>query len=40
MNLPLSQCSFNIAKTNFAIGKFEEGKQSAVVSIRERTEAE
>lgn len=37
---PKLMYGFNIAKTNFAIGKFEDGKRSALISIRERTEAE
>ena len=37
---PKLMYGFNIAKTYIAIGKFEEGKQSALVSIKERTEAE
>ena len=37
---PKLMYGFNIAKTNIAIGKFEEGKKSALVSIRERTQAE
>ena len=37
---PKLMYGFNIAKTNIAIGKFEDGKKSALVSIRQRTEAE
>jgi hypothetical protein len=37
---PKLMYGFNIAKTNFAIGKFQDGKRSALISIRERTEAE
>eukprot|EP00804_Cyclotella_cryptica_P017994 CCRYP_008286-RA/>CCRYP_008286-RA protein AED:0.03 eAED:0.03 QI:37/1/1/1/1/1/3/137/986 len=37
---PKLMYGFNIAKTNFAIGKFQDGKKSALISIRERTEAD
>ena len=31
---------FNIAKTNFALGKFEEGRKLALASIKERAKAD
>jgi len=37
---PKLMYGFNIAKTKIAIGKFEDGKESALISIRERTEVD
>lgn len=37
---PKLMYGFNISKTNFALGRFEEGKRFALASIRERAEAD
>ena len=37
---PRLMYGFNISKTNFALGKFQEGKKLALTSIRERAEAD
>lgn len=37
---PKLMYGFNISKTNFALGKFQEGKRCALASIKERAEAD
>ena len=37
---PKLMYGFNISKTSFALGRFEEGRQSALLSIKERAEAD
>ena len=37
---PKLMYGFNISKTNFALGKFKEGRRFALASIKERAEAD